>query len=85
MWSGLSHSACLDTLPLRPADTGPRIDQVGQLMVIAGNLGLNQRPHLLPELGWRSSGRGGKYVLHLLVLVLDGSADKTHNKNQFMH
>lgn len=53
-------------------------------MVIAGSLGQNQRPYLLPE-GGRSSGRDGKYVLHPLMLVLDGSADKTHNKNQFMH
>lgn len=61
------------------------IDRGSQLMVIAGSLGRNQRPYLLPERGRRRSGRGGKYVLHPLMLVLDGSADKTHNKNQFMH
>lgn len=61
------------------------IDQGGQLMVIAGSLGLNQRPHLLPGCGRRSSGRGGKYVLHPMPLVLESCADKTHIKNQFMH
>lgn len=61
------------------------IDQGAQLMVIAGSLGLNQRPYLLPERGRRSGGRGGKYVLHPLPLVLEGRADKTHIKNQFMH
>lgn len=33
------------------------IDQSGRLMVIAGSVGLNQRPHLLPECG-RSSSSG---------------------------
>ena len=61
------------------------IDRGSQLMVIAGSLGQNQRPFLLPERGRRSSGRGGKYVLHPLMLVLDGNPDKICNKNQFMH
>lgn len=59
------------------------IDQSGRLMVIAGSVGLNQRPHLLRERGRRSSS--GKYALHSLPLVLEGTADKTHIKNQFLH
>lgn len=59
------------------------IDQSGRLMVIAGSVGLNQRPHLLRERGRRSSS--GKYALRSLPLVLEGTADKTHIKNQFLH
>ena len=61
------------------------IDRGSQLMVIAGSLGQNQRPYLLPVCERRGSSRGGEYALYPLMLVLDGSADKTHNKNQCMH
>lgn len=59
------------------------IDPSGRVMVIAGSVGLNQRPHLLRERGRSSSS--GKYALHSLPLVLEGAADKTHIKNQFLH
>lgn len=61
------------------------IDQGGRLMAVAASLRLNQRPYLLAAHRRRTRSRDGKYVSYPLPLVLEGSADKTHIKNQFMH
>ncbi len=54
-------------------------------MVNRGQPRLESKALFTVECGRRSGSRGGKYVLHPLPLVLEGSADKTHIKNQFMH